>query len=39
MVGAIEARPEDTRNLTLLLQELRERLDSLSVKRGRVGED
>lgn len=38
-VGGIEARPEDKRNFTLLLQELRTRLDSLSDERGRVGDD
>ncbi len=38
-VGGIEARPEDERNFTLLLQEVRTRLDSLSDERGRVGDD
>lgn len=38
-VGGIEARPEDERNFTLLLQELRTRLDSLSAERGLVGDD
>jgi len=38
-VGGIEARPEDERNFTLLLRELRTRLDSLSDERGRVGND
>ena len=38
-VGGIEARPADTRNFTLLLRELRTRLDSLSAERGRVGDD
>jgi chitinase len=38
-VGGIEARPEDTRTFTLLLRELRTRIDSLSAERGRVGDD
>lgn len=38
-VGGIDARPQDKRNFTLLMRTLRNRIDSLSTVRGRVGDD